>query len=127
MNKRVLSLFLAAAMSLPVAAQSFEEAYARTDEFMKFGSRMYTGAIRPVWTDGSTFVFQTREKSGDAWYQVSGTEKTAITREAFEEARKGRMRGFYDPSDESQYAVRREVKIPSPDSTLTAFVRDNNV
>ena len=51
----------------------------------------------------------------------------AVTKEAFEEARKGRMPGYYDPSDESQFAVRREVKESSPDSTRVAFVRDNNV
>ena len=119
----VLSLLLA----FPAAAQSFEEAYAKTDEAVKFGARMYNGAIRPVWTDAETFVYQTHEPGGDAWYRVSGTVKESITKEDFEESRKGRGRGYYDPSDESQFFVRREVKHPSPDSTQVAFVRDNNV
>ena len=119
----VLSLLLA----FPAAAQNFEEAYAKTDEAVKFGARMYNGAIRPVWTDAETFVYQTHEPGGDAWYRVSGTVKESITKEDFEESRKGRGSGYYDPSDESQFFVRREVKHPSPDSTQVAFVRDNNV
>ena len=119
----VLSLLLA----FPAAAQNFEEAYAKTDEAVKFGARMYNGAIRPVWTDAETFVYQTHEPGGDAWYRVSGTVKESITKEDFEESRKGRSSGYYDPSDESQFFVRREVKHPSPDSTQVAFVRDNNV
>ena len=59
---------------------------------------------------------------------MSDTVKESITKEDFEEAtRRNRGRGFYDPSDESQFAMRREIKRPSPDSTQVAFVRDNNI
>ena len=104
-QKRYLLLAVLAAFSLSASAQSFQEAYAKTDEFMKFGSRMYYGAIRPVWLDGETFIYQTHEPSGDAWYRIKGTVKEPITQEAFEELRKGRVPGYYDPSDESQFAA----------------------
>ena len=126
-QKRYLLLAVLAAFSLSASAQTFQEAYAKTDDFMKFGSRMYYGAIRPVWLDGETFIYQTHEPSGDAWYRIKGTVKEPITQEAFEELRKGRVPGYYDPSDESQFAVRSEVKAFSPDSAQVAFVRDNNV
>ena len=126
-QKRFLLLAALAVFSLSASAQSFQEAYAKTDEFMKFGTRMYNGAIRPVWLDGETFIYQTHEPSGDAWYKIKGTVKEPITQEAFEELRKGRVPGYYDPSDESQFSVRNEVKAFSPDSAQVAFVRDNNV
>ena len=120
----VLSLLLA----VPAAAQSFEDAYAKTETVAKIGERIYNGPIRPVWTDAETFVYQTHEAGGDVWYRVSGTGKEVISKEDFEAAtRRNRGRGYYDPSDESQFAIRREVKHPSPDSTQVAFVRDNNV
>ena len=120
----VLSLLLA----VPAAAQTFEEAYAKTEQAAKIGERIYNGPVRPVWTDATTFVYQTHEAGGDAWYRVSDTVKESITKEDFEEAtRRNRGRGFYDPSDESQFAMRREIKRPSPDSTQVAFVRDNNI
>ena len=131
MRYRVIALAVVLTAVMTAQAQThspdFDEAWARTEELMKFGSRIYNGAIRPVWVDAETFVYQTHEANGDAWYQIKGTTKEAITKEAFEEARKGRMPGYYDPSDESQFAVRREVKESSPDSTRVAFVRDNNV
>ena len=129
MKRYLLLSALIAAVSFPaqVRSQSFDEAYAKTDEFMKFGSRMYNGAVRPVWIDAETFIYQTHEPSGDAWYQVKGQVKEPISRETFEELRKGRVPGYYDPSDESQFAVKREVRVFSPDSAQVAFVRDNNV
>ena len=126
-QKRYLLLAVLAVFSLSASAQTFQEAYAKTDEFMKFGSRMYYGAIRPVWLDGETFIYQTHEPSGDTWYKITGTVKEPITKDAFEELRKGRMPRYYDPSDESQFAVRSGVKVFSPDSAQVAFVRDNNV
>ena len=109
-------------------AQSFDEAYAQTEFAVQFGPKLYNGAIRPVWTGPDTFVFQTNEPGGEVWYKVSGTEKTSISKDDFDEAVKSvRRRPYYDPSDESQYARRREIRQMSPDSTQSAFVRDNNV
>ena len=128
MKHPVLTLVVAAVLAVPAAAQTFQDAYAKTEEAGKIGSKIYNGPVRPVWTDAETFVYQTHEVGGDAWYRVSGTAKESISKEDFEEAtRRNRGRGYYDPSDESQFAMRREVKRPSPDSTLVAYVRDNNV
>ena len=127
----IRKLFLAAAAALLsglfAGAQDFDQAYRATEFASKFGTDLYYGAVRPVWTGEDTFVFETNEPSGKVWYQVSGTTKTAISEDAFKEATKRPRPGYYDPSDESQFAFRREVKQFSPDSALVAFVRDNNV
>ena len=123
-------LFLAAAALLTgflCGAQDFDKAWPATEFASKFGADIYYGAVRPIWTGEDMFVFETNEPSGKVWYKVSGTTKNAITEEEFTEATKRPRRGYYDPSDESPFAFRREVKEPSPDSTLVAFVRDNNV
>ena len=108
-------------------AQDFNDVYAKTEFAVKFGPKLYYGAVRPVWTDAETFVFQANEPSGEAWYEVKGTARTPITKAAYDEAVKGRGNRYYDPSDESQYAVRKDQVTPSPDSTKVAFIRDNNV
>ena len=104
--------------------QDFNELYAKTEFAYKAGEKIYNSAVRPVWTSEDTFYFQAHEAGGDAWYKVTGTEKTAIDKDAFEEAVKSvRRNSYYDPSDESQYAVHREKKTPSPDSTLRRISR----
>ena len=124
-------LFLAAVAALLTGlfagAQDFDQAYRATEFVSKVGADLYYGAVRPVWTGEDTFVFETNEPSGKVWYKVSGTTKTAISEDEFKEATKRPRPGYYDPSDESQFAFRREVKRFSPDSALVAFVRDNNV
>ena len=124
-------LFLAAAAALLsgffAGAQDFDQAYRATEFASKFGTDLYYGAVRPVWTGKDTFVFETNEPSGKVWYKVSGTTKTAISEDEFKEAMKRPRPGYYDPSDESQFAFKRDVKSFSPDSSLVAFVRDNNV
>ena len=108
-------------------AQDFDKAWSASEYAAKFGDDLYYGAVRPVWTGEDTFVFETNEPSGKVWYKVSGTVKSAITEDEFKEATKRPGPGYYDPSDESQFAFHREVKVFSPDSTQIAFVRDNNV
>ena len=123
-------LILAAAALLAgfwAGAQDFDKAWKASEFAAKFGEDLYYGAIRPVWTGEDTFVFETNEPSGKVRYKVSGTTKTLITEEEFTEATKRPRRGYYDPSDESPFAFRRDVKETSPDSALVAFVRDNNV
>ena len=125
------NLFWAVAVALltgmNVGAQDFDQAWPATEFAAKFGSDLYNGAVRPVWTGDDAFVFETNEPSGKVWYKVAGTEKTVITEDEYKEALKRPRPGYYDPSDESQYAFHRDVKVASPDSTLVAFVRDNNV
>jgi len=127
MKRCFLAAVVALLTGLVAEAQDFDKVWAGTEFAAKFGTDIYNGSIRPVWTSEDTFVFETNEPSGKVWYRVTGTEKTTITEDEFKEATKRPRRGYYDPSDESQYAFRREVKETSPDSTLVAFVRDHNV
>ncbi|MDY6464873.1 MAG: hypothetical protein SPK80_09765, partial [Bacteroidales bacterium] len=88
-------------------AQDFNTLYAQTEIAYKAGEKVYNGPVRPVWTSEDTFYFQTREAGGDVWYKVTGAEKTSVDKETFEEAVKSvRRNRYYDPSDDSQYAVR---------------------
>ena len=122
--------FIAAALliaGLALQAQDFDKAWKDSEFAAKFGTDLYTGAVRPIWTGEDTFVFETDEASGKVWYKVAGTAKTVITEDEFKEASKRPRPGYYDPSDESQFAFHRDVKRFSPDSALVAFVRDNNV
>jgi dipeptidyl aminopeptidase/acylaminoacyl peptidase len=126
--RRFIVVAAALLVSVPaLRAQDFDQLWPATEFASKIGSDLYGGTIRPIWTDADTFVFETNEPSGKVWYKVTGTAKVSITEDEFKEATKRPRRGFYDPSDESQFAFRREVKRYSPDSTLVAFVRDNNV
>ena len=122
--------FIAAALliaGLALQAQDFDKAWKDSEFAAKFGTDLYNGAVRPIWTGEDTFVFETDEASGKVWYKVAGTAKTVITEDEFKEASKRPRPGYYDPSDESQFAFHRDVKRFSPDSALVAFVRDNNV
>lgn len=127
----IRKLFLAAAAALFsglfAGAQDFDQAYRATEFVSKVGADLYYGSIRTIWTGEDTFVFETNEPSGKVWNKVSGTTKTAISEDEFKEAMKRPRPGYYDPSDESQFAFKRDVKSFSPDSSLVAFVRDNNV
>ena len=131
MRDTMKKFLLAAAVVLLIgtngSAQKFEEIYPSTEYAVKFGPRLYYGAIRPVWTGNDTFVYKTQEPGGEAWYRVSGTQKEPIDQESYEEAVKKNRQRYYDPSDESQYAVRKEVRVISPDSAMVAFVKDCNV
>jgi hypothetical protein len=103
--------FIVAAVAVLVAvpalrAQDFDKAWPATEFASKFGADLYGGAVRPVWTDADTFVFETNEPSGKVWYKVAGTAKTPITEDEFKEATKRPRPGYYDPSDESQFGAK---------------------
>ena len=126
--KRILLWTLAVCLAVPaLRAQDFDQVWPGTEFAVKFGNDLYHGAVRPIWTGEDSFVFEANEPSGKAWYKVSGTTKTIISEDEYQEALKRPRPGYYDPSDESQYAFHRDVKVASPDSALIAFVRDNNV
>ena len=126
MKKTVIALF-AGLLTLAAQGQGFDAAYTKTEPVLRWGEKMYNGAVRPIWTGEESFVFQTREPAGEAWYRVDGTQKTPIAEDVYKEALKNRRQGWYDPSDESQYAVKKEIKELSPDSSRVAYIRDNNV
>jgi len=125
--KKSMILFLTCLLAASAFAQNFDADYSRAMETVRYGKKLYYGAIQPGWTSNDSFVYTTQTPSGDAWYRVTGTQKSEITKEEFEEAMASLRRRYYDPSDESQFAVNREVKRFSPDSSRVAFVRDNNV
>ena len=127
MKKNLLFLLVTILFVTHGFAQEFDAVYPATEYAVKFGPRLYYGAIRPVWTGQDTFVYTTNEPGGEAWYRMVGTRKEKIAREVYEDAVKQSRQRHYDPSDESQYAVRKEIRVVSPDSALVAFVRDHNL
>ncbi len=127
MKKNLLFLLVTILFVTHGSAQEFDAVYPATEYAVKFGPRLYYGAIRPVWTGQDTFVYTTNEPGGEAWYRMVGTRKETIAREVYEDAVKQSRQRHYDPSDESQYAVRKEIRVVSPDSALVAFVRDHNL
>ena len=127
MKKNLLFLLVTILFVTHGSAQEFDAVYPATEYAVKFGPRLYYGAIRPVWTGQDTFVYTTNELGGEAWYRMVGTRKEKIAREVYEDAVKQSRQRHYDPSDESQYAVRKEIRVVSPDSALVAFVRDHNL
>ncbi len=108
-------------------AQDFDTQYAEAVKRADYSAKFYNGAVQPVWTDSETFFYRNQEPSGEAFYRVTPEGKAAIGKEAFEQATRNDRPLYYDPSDESQYFLSREVKAFSPDSSQIAFVRDNNV
>lgn len=120
--KRILFL-TAFCASLTLQAQDFRQLYDNTAYVTEAVQQIANGPVRPVWVDGSTFLY----KNGDNVWQVQNGVKSASTQEALDELMKRPRRGYYDPSDESQFAMHREVKEVSPDGKTTAFVQDNNV
>ena len=125
--KKLIALLAAGLVVTAALAQDFDKAYAKALETANYGAKLYNGAIRPVWTGEDSFVFRTQDAGGEVFYRVEGTQKTPITKADFDEAMKGWRNGYYDPSDESQFAVRKQVREVAPDSSRVAFVRDNNV
>ena len=125
---------LASLVSLSLQAQTFnvgfEERYEKNVKFLEEARKtVYDGPVRPVWKDGSSFLHITTEPDSARVYEVdavSATKKEA-TRAEFDELMKKSSRGYYDPSDESMYSLGNEKPKVSPDGTLEAFFRDNNI
>ncbi len=125
--KKLTTIIAAALVSLALAAQSFDEEYKRTEFVTTLGEHIYNGPVMPVWTGEDNFVFQTNEPGGKAWYRVQGAVKTPVLQSVYDEARASLRDTYYDPSDESMFSLGPRAKAYSPDSTLVAFIRDNNV
>ena len=124
--KQIVTFLLSLVLPAALWAQDFDAAYSKTEYASQYGSKIYQGAVQPVWLDDDTFVYRTTEPGGDAWYRVAGGVRTPIDREAFESAtRTPRRGGAAMPAYDGR--ARRPMRVASPDSTLVAFVRDNNV
>ena len=126
MKRILLSLLFVLLSAAALWAQDFDAVYARTEYASQYGSKIYQGAVQPVWVDDDTFVYRTAEPGGDAWYRVSGGVRTRIGKEAFEAAA-GTSRRAGAPAPGFDSRARRGVRAVSPDSTQVAYVRDNNV
>ena len=120
MQRHTLSALAAAVLLLPLpgGAQDFDKVYPATEFAAQFGSQLYNGAINPVWTGRDTFVFTTRERGGEAWYRVTGTQKEAIDKDTFDRATR---------RDRPRFPQRDPLRIMAPDSTKLAYIKDNNV
>ena len=127
--RHILTLALAVmGAALAASAQEdFDTLYEKTDFAIKAGGQIYNGPVRPLWKDGSTFLYRNHEASGDVYYQVSDGVRTTVTKEEFDSLMESRRDGYYDPSDETQFHIRKDVKEVSPDGTTEAFVRDHNI
>ena len=125
--RKLFALLVTGLVAFVAMAQSFDADYSVALERARYGSKVYFSAIRPVWTGEDSFVFRTQTPDGEVFYKVEGTEKTVIGKDEFDAAMKHLPRPWYDPSDDSQFAHKREVKEMSPDSSKVAFVRDDNV
>ena len=71
--RRFIVVAAALLVSVPaLRAQDFDQLWPATEYAAKFGQDLFSGAVRPVWTDADTFVFETAEPSGKAWYTEIG-------------------------------------------------------
>ena len=127
MNKH---LFLIAAASLcfsaVTGAQSFDEEYAKVQQYKNLSPLLYNGAVNPVWTDNETFLFTNNEKSGEKVYEISlkKRSRTESTREALEEAMKAsRMQR----NGQGFFGMGRGPVFSSPDGKMLAYIKDNNL
>lgn len=124
------ALCIAGSMSAQSPSQVFNELYDATEPFKTLGSKIYDGAISPVWKDAYTFLYSTNEVSGETVYEVNITKKskTLSTKEALESLIASKQRPPYaGGDDDSYYSMGGPVVRNSPDGKLTAFVRDNNI
>ena len=124
--KQIVTLLLSLLLPAAVWAQDFDATYSKTEYASQYGAKIYQGVVQPVWLDDDTFVYRTTEPGGDAWYRVSGGVKTPIDKDAFEAATRPPRRGGPAMPAFDGWA-RRPMRVTSPDSTMVAFVRDNNV
>ena len=91
--KQIVTFLLSLVLPAALWAQDFDAAYSKTEYASQYGSKIYQGAVQPVWLDDDTFVYRTTEPGGDAWYRVAGGVRTPIDREAFESATRTPRRG----------------------------------
>lgn len=108
-------------------ASGFEKLYDPGAKMVKDNaSLLYDGPVTPVWKDASSFVYKTREASGDKYYSIelNSAVKSEISSAEYEElAAKVPQRSPY-----GEYRRRdRGEAIESPDGRLEAVIRDSNV
>lgn len=134
--KTLLRMAICTALLVPATAaaqtpdQVFDEMYAKTEAYKNLGSKLYNGAVSPVWKDGSSFLYSTREADGEKVYEVNITKhsKALSSRDSLDAVMNRNRREFHgDPSDDSYYTIPERVVSSSPDGRWYAYVRDNNI
>ena len=126
MRKTIFAIALL--ISQVVAAQTFnaefnDEYDARVKDLDETWATYKSGFVTPVWKDETTFLY----KSGDKYYEVNSATgvSTPATKGAYESLTP--IPTPYDPSDDTLYAVKKSEPVTSPDGTLVAFLKDNNL
>lgn len=117
----VLSI-LCASLALIHSQDDFREKYAELDTLPKINNLVYDGAVVPMWTDTTGFVYVTREADGLKYFHVdaesrSRTEITSAEYDEFLSAMPVSPRREWDRPD----------SVMSPDGRHMAFLRDCNV
>ena len=109
---------------------SFEERYEKNARFLEEARKtVHYGQVRPVWKDGGTFLYMTTGPDSTLVYEVDALSaaRKPSTRAEFDDLMKKSARGYYDPSDESMYSLGESKVTASPDSSMEALFRDNNI
>lgn len=65
----ILSI-LCASLALIPSQDDFREKYAELDTLPKINNLVYDGAVVPMWTDTTGFVYVTREADGLKYFHV---------------------------------------------------------
>lgn len=117
----ILSI-LCASLALIHSQDDFREKYAELDTLPKINNLVYDGAVVPMWTDTTGFVYVTREADGLKYFHVDAASKsrTEITSAEYD--------GFLSAmpvSPRREWA--RTDSVMSPDGRHVAFLRDCNV
>ena len=125
------ALFLTGSMAAQSSDQVFNELYDATEPYKTaIGAKIYDGAVLPVWRDANTFLYSTKEASGETVYEVNitGKSKTLSDKDALEALIASRNRPYYGyEEDDSYYSMGGPVVENSPDGKFTAYVRDSNI
>lgn len=111
-------------MSMAITAQDgFREKYSALDSLQNINRLVYNGAVRPIWTNESTFIYRTYESSGEAYYLVdaSKTSRKALSKSEYDSLSKSLNTGS------TRERRGKTTEFPSPDNSRTAIIRDNNI
>ncbi len=102
--------FSAAAVYAQSFEPQFDERYERNVQFLNRMPKLVSGEqVRPVWKDAGSFLFSIHEGDSTRVYEVNiaAKMKSLASQAEFDTLRRRMRDWYYDPSDESQYAMHR--------------------
>lgn len=67
---------MCASLALIPSQDDFREKYAELDTLPKINNLVYDGAVVPMWTDTTGFVYVTREADGLKYFHVDAASKS---------------------------------------------------